>query len=504
MRDVPTRKVVLIGVSKYNLQWSRTKLKGKSGLRTEKRQWSWSDTIAMAAVSATAGVIRGIHLSRPEFIYSDELFYAREGCIYVYNSQLTCGIPLDAVSPHPPLGKWLISLGIRVFGWEPLGWRVAGLVAGTVTVALLYLLARRLLGSTWGATFTAGLLAIDFLHFVQSRIAMLDVYVTLFSVASFLFVVIDRDRLTDRGPEVRGRGFGALWRPWLLAAGLATGAAIATKWVGLGGLLGVAALSSVWALARPSAGRFYTKFQRALKREWPAMVLAFVVAPSLVYIVSYAPRIEGSAFALPWSHGSWIRNFASVQREMLNFHRHSKEILYVGKTNAYVSPAWSWPLIKRPMVYYSNEPAGDGHERITAMGSPLVWWTSLTALAYLGLQVVRRRRNDAAVVVLTGFAALYVPSLLMSSVRPATFVYYMLPSVPFMCLALATVAVGWIHSFPRWIVVGFLVVAVVLFAFFYPVLAGVPLSHEAVQARQWFHDCRPATGIAAPAGWCWQ
>jgi len=466
----------------------------------DKRQWSRTDTAAISLVTAVAGAIRGIHLSMPSVIVGDELFYAREACIYVYQSKETCGIPLDAVSPHPPLGKLLISLGVRALGWESLGWRIVVMLAGTASVALLYLLARRLLGSTRGATFAASLLAIDFLHFVHSRIAMVDIFLPLFITASFLFVVIDRDHVATRA---RGRRLGAFSRPWLLAAGFAAGAAIATKWVGLGALAGVAVLSLIFMLQHQSSEGLYMRVQGALRREWPAMVLALIVAPSLVYVLSYTPRIDGSVFALPWARGSWVRTFAREQREMLNFHFYSGQIYWVGKTNIFVSPAWSWPLVKRPESLYWHE-RGDEHGRIMFIGNPLVWGTSIAALVYLGLQLARRRRNDAAVVALTGIAVLYLPFLLVSGVRSAPFLHDMLPSVPFMCLALAAVAVGWKNPLSRWIVLGYATAVVALFAFFYPILTGAPLSREGLEARQWFKDCEPSADIAAPAGWCWK
>ena len=227
--------------------------------RTDRARWSRSDSVAVAVVTALACAVRGFRLTQPPFIYSDELFYAREACNYVYRSPATCGIPLDAVSAHPPMGKWLISLGIRVSGWEPFGWRIASLIAGTLTVALLYVLARRIMRSTHGATLATGLLAIDFLHVVQSRIAMLDVFLTLFVVAAFAFTVVDRDHVAARGPRdaartaVRSRG-------WLMAAGAAAGAAVATKWVGLVGLLGIATLSTIWAAQRaPGAAGSLTR-----------------------------------------------------------------------------------------------------------------------------------------------------------------------------------------------------------------------------------------------------
>src|SRR5205085_1080636 len=72
---------------------------------------------------------------------------------------------------HPPLAKWAIAAGIRLVGDRPLGWRLAALVAGILTVPLVWLLARRLFASVWWATFAAGLVATDGLLIVQSRTA---------------------------------------------------------------------------------------------------------------------------------------------------------------------------------------------------------------------------------------------------------------------------------------------------------------------------------------------
>src|SRR3989304_2496789 len=85
--------------------------------------------------------------------------------------------------------------------------------------------------ATVGAFSAAGLLAIDFLHLVQSRMAMLDVFVTLFVVAAVLFTVLDVTR--DRGPGARGWGIRlTLGRPWRLLTGVSLGAAGGGKWAG--------------------------------------------------------------------------------------------------------------------------------------------------------------------------------------------------------------------------------------------------------------------------------
>ncbi|HYV96015.1 MAG TPA: phospholipid carrier-dependent glycosyltransferase [Gemmatimonadaceae bacterium] len=442
------------------------------------RGWGRSDTIALTVVTVLAGIIRLGRITTPPFIFSDENFYAREACNIAFASPASCGVPLDAVTEHPPLGKLLIALGIRAAGFTPLGWRLPEAIAGTITVALLFLLARKLGLGTRAASFCAGLLAIDFLHVVQSRMATLDVFLTMFVVASVLAVAIDRDDLTGR-----------TLRPWLLLAGAAGGAATATKWVGVTGLAFAGALALYWNLRRAPLRRLIVPFG-----------FAFAVVPAFAYTATFAGRTDGSLVAAPWLQGSWVRNFAHVQRGMLEFHKADPEIKYVGLTNPYASPAWSWPLLKRPMTYYAEPDTGPVQQRITATGSPFVWWTCFAALGFLAVCVVQRKADDAARVAVGGFLAMYAPLVLVSSGRAATFIYYMLPSVPFMCLAIVAVT-----RRARWqLLAAYGLIAVVSFAFFYPVLTGVSLPRGAVERRIWFHDCAPATGRKAPSGWCWE
>src|SRR5919106_2200933 len=156
--------------------------------------WSRADTIALTAITTLAAVLRFVRLGDPESIVFDETYYAKDSCWYALTSASVCDVDGEQVEVHPPLGKWLLAGGIKIFGYDSFGWRFAAVVAGVITIVLLYVVARRLLRSTVAASLTSVLLAVDLLHFVQSRIAMLDVFVPLFGLAAVLFVVIDRDR----------------------------------------------------------------------------------------------------------------------------------------------------------------------------------------------------------------------------------------------------------------------------------------------------------------------
>jgi dolichyl-phosphate-mannose--protein O-mannosyl transferase len=173
--------------------------------------------LGLIGVVLLAGFVRFDGLGTPTTFIGDEGFYAPDGCLYVHGGH-QCHRSVESSPEHPPLGKWLIGLGIKATSFTPQGWRIAPAIAGTLTVALLFLLALRLFGSAGFATFTAALLALDPLHIVQSRIATLDVFVTLFGVAAVLFAVLDYQHPSER-----------LVPPWRLAAGLAAGAAVASK-----------------------------------------------------------------------------------------------------------------------------------------------------------------------------------------------------------------------------------------------------------------------------------
>ncbi len=175
---------------------------------------------------------------------------------------------------HPPLGKWLIALGMAIGGPDnSAGWRLATAVLGAASVLLVYLIARRLTGSVVAATVAGTLLAIDGLSIVMSRIALLDGILTFFVLLGVLFVLIDRQHtiplLERRDPDDEDPLWGPiLWRrPWLVAAGLALGAASAVKWSGLYVLAGFGLYVVITdALARRRGGSSYGRHPRSSGR----------------------------------------------------------------------------------------------------------------------------------------------------------------------------------------------------------------------------------------------
>jgi dolichyl-phosphate-mannose-protein mannosyltransferase len=226
----------------------------------------------------------------------DETYYAKDACLYAGIPFKKCGLTSDGEQSwvHPPLGKWIIAAGVKLVGNTPLGSRLPSAVFGTATVVLIALIALLLFESVLWCYVTGVLAASEALLVVQSRVTLLDIFLAFWVVLGFLFVVLDRrfiSRLTQAreraeaqerslsvGPGAMARseptthplpltadeaepqvrpGFGhrrgvpsPLWRPWRFAAGLAFGAAVATKWNGIPALLGALFVMGAWEVTR--------------------------------------------------------------------------------------------------------------------------------------------------------------------------------------------------------------------------------------------------------------
>jgi dolichyl-phosphate-mannose--protein O-mannosyl transferase len=383
-----------------------------------------------AVVLLVAAVIRLWGLPSPNQLYWDEQYYVYDAEVYLGGGigQPIAGAPAVKIADegtwvHPPMGKWIMALlGVGPIGLRPIGWRLPSAAFGIAGVALLYLLALRLWGSVWWAGLAALLLALDGLHIVQSRIAMLDIFLTTFITAGMLFLALERERMDagslGRWPWIE-RVFGSPFRLW---AGVFLGAAVATKWSGAFALALAAALCSLWAFTDHRAGA------RAVGATAGTIVASFVVVPLGVYLVSY-----GAFF---FQHGFAVRDFATLQLAMLRYQRLHTQIQPEN------SQPWTWPLMLHPVQYF-RETSGGSVRTIVALGNPALWWGFLL-LVPPGVVSLWRRATWREALIFGGYMAMYLPWLL---VPRSEFIFYMLPAVPFMCLGVTAI----VRSFPdRW------------------------------------------------------
>ncbi|MFT4230008.1 MAG: phospholipid carrier-dependent glycosyltransferase [Microbacterium sp.] len=486
------------------------------------------DWLAPLLVVLLAAVLRLQGLAHPHSLVFDETYYVKDAWTLLHlgyesswpdganESFLAGDADVFETAPsfvvHPPLGKWIIALGMMLLGpgsgW---GWRLTTALVGVAAVYLLFLVGRKLSGSTTVGVVAAFLLAIDGLGIVMSRVVLLDNSLMLFVLLGFWFVLLDRFRTRDLlldavaaraaalrradDPDPPVRWGPVLWnRPWLLAAGAALGAACAVKWSGAYALAGIGVYVVVSdALARRRAGVGFWPTDAAF-RQGPVSFLLLVPVAVVVYLASwtgwlvtdggYSRQADPNPFVALWKY----------HVAMYDFH--------VGLTteHAYQSPAWGWPLLMRPTwMYWQLTPQGESGctspggcaESISSVPNPLIWFAAVAAVLWLVYRFVVTRDWRHAFV-LTGVAVTYVPWLLYP--ERTIFQFYTISILPFLLLALAFALrdIAGVPGSPpvrkqsgRWVVLVFLGMAVLVSAFYYPVWVGWEVSYDFWRLHNW-------------------
>lgn len=488
--------------------------------------------IATLAVALLAGVLRVVRLDIPRGRIFDEIYYACDAQNLLRYGVEAGSLPTDGENPsppctpsgeagfivHPPLGKWAIAMGMRVFGVNEFGWRIAAAVAGTLMVVLLIRVTRRMTGSTVLACLAGLLLTLDGLHFVQSRVAMLDVFLAAWVLAAFACLVADRDAVRRRlavtdDDDLAGWGPSLGWRPWRLAAGVCLGAALATKWSALYYVAVLILLAFFWEVGARRIAGISSPLRATVFRSAAPLLAVLVVLPAFVYVVSWFGWFASStadqlAWDRNWAEGNPASGLAGLVPDGLRswWHYHVAQFTFhddLRQKHPYQSHPAGWLLLARPVSYYYPAGVGAGDygcevescsREVLAIGTPAIWWITIPVLLVLAwLWLAKRDWRPAAVLVMILTAIL--PWIRDDLDGRTMFLFYALPAVPFMCLGLALVA-GWLYggaaatarrrTAAAMGVGAYLAIVVINFAYLYPVLAAQTLPYEAWRARMWF------------------
>lgn len=480
-------------------------------------------------VGLLAALLRLAHLSAPNALVFDEVFYAR-GAFSLSELGYEADWESDeggfvqgdysAMNPdegdfvvHPMVGKLLIALGIEVFGAHPLGWRIVGALLGVALAVLVALTARRLFRSTlWGGV--AGvLIAVDGEAIVLARTALLDGFLAFFVVLGFFLLVVDRDRtarrLRERAAEDRalygpgtmpgmGPRTGVRW--WRLAAIVAFALAASTKWNGLYFAAAFLVLSVVWDLVERRSLGYAQWFAGGFLRAVPAGLATVVLVP-VIYVGTWANWfLTDGSYGRFWAQdnpGEGISWLPEALRSLVHYHQ-QMWTFHTGLTTEhnYMSNPWLWLLQWRPTAFYFEDvDAACGAERcvsaIHGLGNPLIWWAGTAALGW-ALWRTLRHRDLLALTVAAGVLAGWVPWLPYA--YRTIFTFYSVAFAPFVVLTLVW-ALRRIAQPDRLdgdfsrrgvLMVGiFLAAVLVVSAFFIPLWTGDPVPYRYWHLHMW-------------------
>lgn len=511
-----------------------------------KPRWGTEDpligwTMALA-ITGLAFFLRWWKLGTPHQFSFDETYYAKDAWSMLGNGYVrtyvedadktilngrTSGLWTDTPSMvvHPEVGKWIIALGEKAFGMDPFGWRIAAAVVGSLMVLLMCRFVRRVTGSTALGLVGGLLLSLDGLQLVLSRLALLDIFLAFFILLGVHCVVADRQWFRARLAKGPTRG---LFRPWLLAAGVAFGLAVGTKWTALFPLAAFGLLLTAWNYGARRAFRQPWALVKALLIDGPVAFASLVLVALVVYVTSWtgwlihASDYEKSALSnsqyttygggKAWATASQpdaeglgevtqsLHSLWDYHQDVYTFHAHFLN----DSTHVYASRPIGWLLMSRPVgvdAQLDIQPGSQGCDapagstclrQVLLLGNPLIWWAGTLALVFALVRWLGGRdwRFGVAVV---GVASTWLPWLMYDD-RPI-FIFYAIASLPFLVLGL-TLALGSIVGSsnvptPRRtagvVIAGsYVVMTVFAFAWFWPVWTDQLITHQEWLRRIWF------------------
>jgi dolichyl-phosphate-mannose--protein O-mannosyl transferase len=493
--------------------------------------WLWP-----LAVTLLGGVLRFWNLGRPHELVFDETYYVKQAyslltlgyegrwgedanALFVAGDDSALGTEAEYVV-HPPVGKWLIALGMQLGGGfeSSTAWRLASAVAGTLAVLLVARIGRRLFASTALGTVAGLLMAVDGEAIVHSRTGLLDNFVMVFALAAFGALLLDREqarrRLAARTAAVLdsgaalGAGPGLGWRWWRFAAAVLLGLCIGTKWSGLYVLAVFGLLSVAWdATARRSVGVRHW-LPAALWRDAVPAGVVVVLTAALTYVATW-----WSWFAHP---GSYLRQWAvenpgqgvgwlpPALRSLWHFHEQMWDFhTTLTAEHAYAAHPLGWIIQWRPTSFYyptsvsglTGEEALDAcgadacSQAVTSLGNPVLWWLGALALLVAVYWLVVRRDWRAGAV-LAGVAAGWLPWFAYA--HRTIFTFYSIAFTPWVVLAVVLVLALLVQTDdPRRRRVGLVVTSAVLTAvlavsaFFYPVWTAWVVPYDFWRLHMW-------------------
>ncbi|MEA2056878.1 MAG: phospholipid carrier-dependent glycosyltransferase [Patescibacteria group bacterium] len=364
---------------------------------------------------------------------------------------------------HPPLVKLVQAVSVEFLGWHSWVWRLPSALAGTMLVGAVYWLTRLLFQHAFSlrknsieishnlALFASFLTAIEGLSLVSSRVAMNDVFVSLFillSLGSFFksWLYAQQDQTIKQ-------------LLLLLVSGLFLGLGVASKW------------SAFLVMFGLTIYQLIIIFRKKHFKIIPFAIFSLILIPVAIYCLSYTQM---------FMQGKSISYFFKLQQQIINYQ------FLRDASHAYASQPWQWFFNLRPVWYWHRSFFNsDLVANIYTLSNPILMLLTLPALVvvsnYLRCNLknnLKKQEVQVLAFLLFSYFIAWLPWIFSPRIM---FYHHYLPAIPILMIII-TYFFRWLKNKSYLSFVLMTLLVVVGFFMFYPHWVGLPVSKTWVEA----------------------
>lgn len=368
---------------------------------------------------------------------------------------------------HPPLGKLILAISIRLGGDNSVVWRLPSLLFGLVTIIVGAFAAARLFRGRAAGLFAAAFLSADGFMVAYSRAALLDGFLATGAALALLLCSFELSLVTA------------------VAGGVLLGLAASIKFSGV-------------AVALPLLAAWSVQQKWTRRRGVLAACAIPVAALTVAGLYQYGLAVANQPHSLI--------DVANDIRRLVSHHAELTDM-----KNPATSGWATWALPLRPLRLGTSEKAGVIRV-LSSLGNLAIWWTAvLLALATLAsvasigtramlaapsgsgrapahggraaswwaLEPFLLSRGRAVLVILACVVGFLAPWVLT---HRDSYLYHFLPSYTALVILLAGF-VAWVQARSARVALVFTVVVLLVAAYYAPIWSYLPLTAPALRAR---------------------
>jgi dolichyl-phosphate-mannose--protein O-mannosyl transferase len=351
-------------------------------------------------------------------------------------------------SEHPPLAKYLIMAGIAAKGDNPEGWRIAPAISGALAIVFCYLIAFLIFQNFAFSSSVAFFTVFNYFVFIQSRIAMLDIFMVTFLLGGIYFYI----KFMNKSKSTFNFYLSALFM----------GLAVAVKWSSILIYLPFFLIISVPKILSSSQKMTFLKSIRPfLLYGLFSVTIYFITFTPYLFITTADFSIFDILFDIP----------SKMLQQMGNPPPHPQN-----------SHWYSWPFSQDPIRYFSGVDENQTFKVVMLIGNPFQMIIGLFSALYLFLNWTQIKNYSKIGLIL--FLSSWPGWALMP--RNTGYLYYFLPaSICFSFLTPMALTEKFEYSKAKKYMILITTVSGLVFLYFYPLLTGMAIPLDSLLGKSY-------------------